>query len=142
MTLNDFLAKAGDLFKSTEAQGDMVPKSEHEKAQAKIVEQQGEIAKLQTDLAASRAETEKAKAEGDKAKADAKAQIDAKEADVENRASAKAAQITAAQGQPPLTNTPKENATNTDEKKSELKGYARVSAAFQKQADQVMGRKL
>jgi predicted RNase H-like nuclease (RuvC/YqgF family) len=91
-----------------------------EQAQAEAA---SKIESLEKENAQLKAETEKAQAE-------LKAKNDSFSAEVEKAASAKALQITSAQGQPPIA-TKQQEQTPASNPKTELKGLARVRAAFE-----------
>lgn len=100
MTLNEFLAKAGNLLGLAEK--NLNAETQLTQAQADLATAKTTIASLGTEIAGLKAEVETCKA----AVTAAQAEVAAKEADVEARASAKALEITASQGQPPAPSTP------------------------------------
>lgn len=126
MTLNEFLSKAGSLFKDNAADISAIQTEVATKNQeiATLSTQNGELsAKLET----ANKEVADLKAAATKAAEYHKAELDAKEADVEKRASAKALELAAKQGVPPGVVKPD---TGKSEKAdfSKLTGLAKVIA--------------
>jgi hypothetical protein len=133
----DSPAKVMIDFKSFFSELRSFNREEADKALAAV---QSEVSNLKTqlsqkdsDLATALKTVDELKSAFEKLKADHAAELKAKDEQVETLASAKAAAITAAQGQPPLENKPKENATKTEADKPKLFGFARVQAAIREQ---------
>jgi chromosome segregation ATPase len=136
MTLNEFLGKAGDLFKSQE-KGDA---AEVAKIQGELEKAIAESSKLQADLKSKEAELATAnksisdlQASAEKAKTDHATELKAKDESVQTLAAAKAAEITRGQGQPAVPATPAADATAPGADKPKLFGFAKVRAAFAEQ---------
>lgn len=107
MTLNEFLSKAGDLFKSNTADSALTEKLSA--VQTEVTQLKDSIATLSTQngelsqkLELATKEATDAKAALEKANTDHAAALAEKEADVEKRASAKAIEFAAAQGIKPV----------------------------------------
>jgi phenylalanyl-tRNA synthetase alpha subunit len=139
MTLNEFLSKAGDLFKAHQpdvalATENASLKAEIETFQNKLTLAESSITSLTEKLSAAetarKESDEKAKVEIKAAKEQAEKSITEKEAEVEKRASAKALEIAGSQGISLGVVKPDKQESDATEP---AKGSDKVRAAFLQQ---------
>jgi hypothetical protein len=102
MTLNDFLAKAGDLFKpgaSADATAELsAVQAEVTKLNSQLAAKDGELSTAKSELKTAQDKIVSLESAATAADTAHKTALEAKEADVEKRASAKAGEIIAKQG--------------------------------------------
>lgn len=102
MTLNEFLSKAEDFFKGNAAAKEQIStvQTEAQNLKTELTEARRLNGELSEKLVAAESENKQLKEKAEQAEKDHKSALEAKEADVEKRASAKALEINANLGVP------------------------------------------